>query len=447
MIRTTLTLGPLQANGFAINRSGIQWLCEDGHICRANEVIGYCNVSIVPTGRLRGGQAPFADERELQVAFAPRIAGRIHIAAETSLGGHLNALGVYAWESGAVVGSLEPVDGGAGQGLAEAGVLRLLLAGRRMTGLADVLTGLLPGWHSRARAWWGESADEPKTMISLGICDAIGPVRGDQSAFLEMFEGAVEPAHIVFVPNHPVSPCAPCLIDQFTRSPTEFQAISADITRAISSGSISATAHDWLFVGALLAALDRSPMHDTYDLLTSNGMCKGGRATSVLLSLNAEDTSILQHKTLGYRLHIMRHLQYSAGPAIRAWLSSAFDTVHRTIDDIKRDYIELIDTVGAETNARFLILNRMSTSGREDISTYAPFEAPMSDTLANIASKELNLMLHDIAEERDLAIIDVDAIAAEVGGSDHLPDGVHQSGLMQAEVRAEILHALNLKAA
>jgi hypothetical protein len=66
----------------------------------------------------------------------------------------------------------------------------------------------------------------------------------------------------------------------------------------------------------------------------------------------------------------------------------------------------------------------------------------MSATLSSIAAKELNLMLHDIAGHRDLVIIDVDAIAADLGGAEHLPDGIHQSGPIQAALRVEILHAL-----
>ena len=66
----------------------------------------------------------------------------------------------------------------------------------------------------------------------------------------------------------------------------------------------------------------------------------------------------------------------------------------------------------------------------------------MSATLSSVAAKELNLMLHDIAGHRDLVIIDVDAIAADLGGAEHLPDGIHQSGPIQAALRVEILHAL-----
>jgi len=90
-----------------------------------------------------------------------------------------------------------------------------------------------------------------------------------------------------------------------------------------------------------------------------------------------------------------------------------------------------------------LVLNRMSTSGYEDILSYASFDSPMSETLENIAAKEMNLMLHDLSGECDFSIVDVDAVAAELGGAQHLPDGIHHSGIMQAVLRSEIFHVLN----
>ena len=110
---------------------------------------------------------------------------------------------------------------------------------------------------------------------------------------------------------------------------------------------------------------------------------------------------------------------------------------------MQRDYRKLIDAVAAQTGARVVIINRMSTSGFEDITSYAAFDAPLGDTLENISAKEMNLMLHDLAEDCDFSIVDVDAIAADLGGSEHLPDGIHHSAAMQAMVRDEISHILN----
>ena len=444
MRQIDLALGPLAADGFVVNRSGVQWLCEDGHVCRPNEVVAYCNVSLDPAPGVRPGKTPFAAERELQAALAPRVAGRLRIGSGTSLGGHLDTLKAYPWGADTVVGRLEPLDDTGFDDTEGAGSLRvLMLAGRRATGLADVLTGILPGWHSRTRGWWCDDGAAPPTLLNLGICDTSGPIGGGQGAFLEMFEHAAGPGQVVVVPNHPITPCAPCLREQFTRTPADRQAIAADLTRALSDAASPPSADDWLFAGSFVAAMENSPMRETYELLTPGGLRQGGPAGAVLLSLNAEGGTILRHKGLGYHLHLLPFHRAAAGPAVQAWLAQAFEPVKRSIDDIRRDYLALIDTVAAATGGRFLILNRMSSSGREDIASYMPFDAPMSDTLANVASKELNLMLHDLEAERDISIIDVDAIAAELGGAAHLPDGIHQSGSMQAVVRREILAALN----
>ena len=85
----------------------------------------------------------------------------------------------------------------------------------------------------------------------------------------------------------------------------------------------------------------------------------------------------------------------------------------------------------------------MSTSGYEDILSYASFDLPMRETLENIAAKEMNLMLHDLSDNCDFSIVDVDAVAAELGGAQHLPDGIHHSAAMQAVLRSEIFHVLN----
>ena len=439
MIELPLRLGPLCADGYSVSRSGIRWLIQPGQYCRANQIFAYCNISLEATGIRMSGAPPFAEEMELQVAFAPRTAGRISGGAGAEPGGYLSIRGVDVWDAGAVIAHIEAD--------AEPDVdverLRLLmLAGRRMTGLADVHTGLLPGWHSRTRGWWCDEGEMPVSLLSLGICDATGVVIGEQCAFAEMFEAATAPTQMVFVPDHPLAPAAPVLLDQLERKPAQFQAIAADMHRFLSDSTLTPTADDWMVSGALLSVLQRSPIQDAYSLLTPSGTVRTAPAEAVLLSLSSEPQSILRHKSLGYHVQIMRHHQVAAGPVFRAWLGSAFETVKRSIDDIRSDYERLLDAMQTATGARTLVINRMSSSGYEDISNYSSFDAPMSGTLSSIAAKELNLMLHDIVKHRDLVIIDVDAIAADLGGAEHLPDGIHQSGPIQAALRVEILRAL-----
>ncbi len=407
-------------------------------------MFAYCNISLEATSLRVAGPPPFADERELQVAFAPRIAGRIMGSDSVEKGGYLNILSVEAWRPQSVIAHLE-TDGPVADG--DENLRLLMLAGRRMSGLSDVHSGLMPGWLARSRSWWCDESQTPISLLSLGLCDATGVILGEQCAFLEMFEATRLPAQIVFWPDHPLAPASQVLLDQLNRTPAQMALIAADLRRFMADCKIAPTASDWMACGVMMQALDRSPLIDRYDIFTASGTVRTGPADAVLLALSAEPKTILRHKTLGYHIHMMRHHQEVVGPAFQTWLATAFEIVKRTTDDIKTDYERLLNAIKTTTGATPLIINRMSTLGFEDISNYAPFDAPMSDTLSSIAAKELNLMLHDLADRHDLAIVDVDAIAAHLGGARNVPDGIHQSGRMQAALREEIIHHLQAVAA
>jgi hypothetical protein len=153
-----------------------------------------------------------------------------------------------------------------------------------------------------------------------------------------------------------------------------------------------------------------------------------------------------RHRRLGYTFHCHDYRLNDAGPAFRSWMRSSFEPVFRGVDDIRADYRALVDVIRAGSPAtRILICNAMSTSGLEDLQTYVGFDEPMGDALSSVRCRDLNLMLHDLARERDIDIIDVDAIAAELGGAHAIRDGVHQNGEMQSQVRQEILRTLRTR--
>lgn len=440
MTMLALKLGQLKAEGYTIVRSSVRWLRESGQMCLANQPIAYCNITLEPTGTRVTAPSPFADEQELQVVLAPRVSGILSLDPKTSRGGYLSIRTSDTWDADTVIAHLE-TDVGAG---GNSDTLRhLMLAGRRMTGLADTRAGLLPGWHGRSRGWWSEPGENPMTLLSLGVCDVTGVIQGEQCAFLEMFEAKHSASQFVVVPDHPIAPCLPILLDQLERTPAQFQAIADDVYAYFRGLSTAPSPDDWMFIGTMLSVLRHTPIKDDYSIFTSSGIQRTGPADAVLVSLAVEPQSILRHRKLGYYLHVMRHYQAGAGPAVRTWLATAFESVKRPVETIQRDYERLIDGLHRTTGGHLMVLNRMSTSGYEDISSYMGFDAPLSDTLSNIAAKEWNLMLTDIAETRDVSIIDVDAIAAQLGGAQHLPDGIHQSGIMQVALRDNILQNLS----
>ncbi|MDR3418131.1 MAG: SGNH/GDSL hydrolase family protein [Nevskia sp.] len=437
MTTVPLKLGPLACPGFRVQRSGIRWLREDGHRCRPGEVIAYCNIAL--SGRAPVGVTPPVENtHDFQVAFAPRAAGVLRRDPRCSHGGWIDHNTVIEWSEDFLIGHL---DGAAGADPHQALSL-LMVAGRRPSQFAEDRSGLLTGWHDRKRAWWGEAAGPTGTLVSLGICELLKVMLGERFAFTEMFEAVPGPAQVVFVPDNLQVPCARVVLEQLRRGPADVQAIAADIAGTLPAGPVVPTAADWIFAGTLLSALQQSPLTETYDVLTRAGLQRAGPADAVLLSLAAESPFIVRHRRLGYAVHLHDFRIAQLGPAVRAWFETHFERVRRSPADIQRDYRELVAALRAHSGIRILTLNCMSTTGDENIVHYNGLDAPLHDTLQSVRAKELNLMLHDLEHESGISIVDVDAIAADMGGWAHLPDGIHQSGAMQAEIRAEILRIL-----
>jgi hypothetical protein len=242
-------------------------------------------------------------------------------------------------------------------------------------------------------------------------------------------------------------PSASVLNEQLRRTPAECADIVADLTQAF--GSLTnlrepATLADWVFVGCLLKMLCRSPLLDTHDVLTANGIRHIARPDAVILSLAGDHWPFLyRHKRCGYLVKFHPYRLRSGGRAFRQWLDRDFEQVRKTCTEIQGDYRELIDTIQAKLGAQVLILNMMSTTGVEDAISYASSEKPLAEELGAVRARELNLRLCDLARERDISIVDVDALIAEFGSRRHVRDGIHTSGPLQAAIRARIVEILH----
>ena len=434
---TALRSGPLDAEGFAVFRSGIRWLAEEGQSCKPGDLLAYCNVAVAPA--TQQDVVSFREEfRDLQVAFLASASGRLR-KADVSHGGFLDRHPHYPrWQTDFSIGNLELRPGEKPIAPASEFMRLLFLAGRRVTQLADAPAGLLSGWYDRARMWRGDHSGPFTTVLSLGICEQTGIFRGERDAFLELASLVSPSTHVVWDSDDALVPSARVLLEQFERTPEQMRAIEADAAASLAAASSPPSGEDWIMVGATLAALARSPLEETYDLLTRSGIVRAGRPDVIVLSLNAELAFAFRHRRLGYTLTMHGFRIGELSPALKAWIKSDFDVVTRSVEEVTKDYYTLIDAVRRHHPARFVILNSFSSSIGDAFFSYAGFDVPMSNVVATYRAKELNVMLYDLARDRDVAIVDGDALVAMLGAQYHLPDGVHQSGLVQSHLREQI---------
>ena len=429
-----LRIGPLVLPGYRIQHSGVHWLCDDGHLCRPGETVAYFNVGFVRTTAPRDAPDPFGEaERELQLALATPLGGRIRRSPYSSFGGFFDQFELFVWNPDFAIGGIEL---NLGEGLEATDCeLRLLMTAGGGTSDRSRLAG---------RAWRVEGEGRIGTLLSLGICDLGGVIRGDRFSFEDILDAVKGPAHVVFVSDEALVPNARLLAEQIRRTAEERAEIARDLAATLAGGPITPTPADWIFAGEILRALQSTPIAKHYNVLTRQGLRRTGPPDTIILSLRAEGGTILRHRRLGYLLQCHKYRIESAGPAIPAWLRANFETITRSVAEIRADYDALTNLIREiAPTVQILIHNVMSSSGYEDIQTYSMLDASMFASLASVRDKELNLMLHDLARERDIAIIDADAIAAHLGGLRcFTTDAVHQSGVMQAEVRAEVLRIL-----
>ena len=440
MGRITLRLGPLQRGGWLAQRTSVIWLCEDGRECRAGDVVAFVRVHLRRLPETPRGPDIFREELgDLEVALVAPAPGRLTRRPEP--GGYFNIVPIKPWNADDEVGWLE-TEGPA----RDVGLEHLMMSGRRASPLGKDGAGLLSGNFDRLRAWRIQGEGRVGNVLSMGVCEQAGVIQGEKLNFLELLTAIQGPAHVAFFPDIPLVPTARMLIEQIRRTDQDRADMRADLQASLSGGPVASSPSDWLFAGGLVQAFESSPITDSHDVLGHDGPQSLGRPDAIILSLHSEGPLMRRHRRLGYAFQCHNYLTYRSGPATRAWVSDSFERLPVRVEDTFRNYLELIDLIRESApDTQFLICNRMSTSGYEDIQSYAAFDAPLGDTLTAVHDRELNLMLYDLARARDVAIIDTDAIGAELGGRRFMPDRLHQDHVIQAAVREEILRTLRAR--
>lgn len=454
-MKMPLVLGQLGDDNWQVRRSGLQWLCPDGHLCRPGEAIASCYVGVTPRSGVQAGPFPFVNEyRDLKVVLATPYGGVLRQAPGLSRGGFLDLQPFHLdWRVGAPVGSLEGTFSPTGTQSATGLPLRmLLLTGRRWLEPAIARGPLLTGWHDRGRAWWWNEYERGERfghVLAIGICELLSIMRGDQLAFLELFDLLPGPIHVSHVPDDILVPAAAVLNGQLRRTASERAALAADLVASFNThlaaegASALPAVADWLVVGHLLQALLRCSFLEDAPVLTHRGVHTVGPPGAVILSLHSDgDLRYLRHRKLGYAIKFHGWRLDDFGPVLRRWLQTEFELVRQSLEALQREYLELIDRIQAQTGAHVLVLNVVSSVPTDQTFCYAGFDRPLGATLASIRDKELNLLLHVIARARDISIVDVAALAADLGLQPHFATLVHADRVFEAAVREQIVHIL-----
>ncbi|NKC34604.1 hypothetical protein [Falsiroseomonas selenitidurans] len=437
-----LRLGTVAPEGLRAQRSGLRWLVRDGQRVRPGDVLGYCQLGVLPP---KGGitASPMAMERlDFGVAFSAPFAGRVRPRAGTSRGGMLDRLRAAAsWDPEEVVAEIEPeaeVPPGAR-------VLGLLFTtGLRVNPQLAMRSGLLSGWYARRRAWWGDAGGEaPPTLACLGSCDIADAIAGEEGDFREFHAGIAGPAHLVLLPEIMPVTAGVSALEAMRRTPAELQAISEGMRRAFADGPPPG-AEDWLFAGSLLAALGRNPVALDAPLLTQAGITRVARPDAILFSLIGDARTVLRHRTQGWSLalHGYRLQPDLIGPATRAWLDAAFVRETRSFAQQAAEMAELVAALRAAIPGPVVVANQATTTGRDQLHAYAAFDAPLSEQVAAVRNRDWTLLLTELARSHGMLVLDVDAILAEMGMAAHMPDGTHPSGALQAALRQETARLL-----
>jgi hypothetical protein len=439
-IHIPLCLEALQSSGHDVVRSGFRWLCDDGHVCRAGEVIASCFLRLFRQEGVSGPSNSFAEERSrVQVLLAPRLPGRL-IQENQVQGGYVDLLPFQQrWSEATQIGTLEcnaaDVSACAGPPFR----LRMLM----LQSHEAAIDGFAAQAH---RAWWTDGAGELRSILSAGNCEQLGVFWGERHSFVELFELVPGPIHISFVPLQ-VVPSASVLAAQLCLTPLDRRAMLADLAArlgpllAARSTGESTEFTDWSFAGQLMRALCRCPMVERHEVLTVKGVQTLDPPAAVVLSLNSELAFHFRHKRLGYPLSLHPYQLSPMGPALLEWLREDFDAIRKSPADIERDYRALLDLVASRTAAHVLIFNSVSAAGADDCICYAPFDKPLAETLGHIHTQEMNLMLYELARARDISVVDMDTLTIEHGGR-HSPDAIHADGHLLHAIRTQIAFIL-----
>ena len=417
-----------------LRHSSLRWTIPTGSHCRAGTVLAFCNLGLA--WGVDSYLAPLMHEaRDLQLAFVLQHPGQVHYARDPAGGGQMDhSVWAHEWVPYNEFGQLETATPPSGP------LLRaLIVAGRRVSELAEVRDGLLTGWHARKRAWWPDAHDPGIVVAALGSCEVTSIMYGERPGMLDLLDGAAGGSQLLVVPDIAAVPCARTTLEQMRRTEAERQAIAADMASGLLGIAGVLEPRDWLMAGAIQATLLASPLLEPCPMLLRSGLSLPAGPVAVVMSLHAEPVRVFRHRRLGYTLALYDYRLRDLGEGLRQWLVRAFEPVLRSPEDIRADFAALLAALRGGPVRRVLLANMFSSAISDDLPGYAGLDEPLSRTIGTVRAKETNLALASLAtEEPNLAILDIDAMAAYLGALRAIPDGMHVAGELQSLVQQDI---------
>ena len=288
--------------------------------------------------------------------------------------------------------------------------------------------------------------------------------RGDDLAFLSWFARTPGPAQIISVSDDRCVHSSAVVLQHLRRTPTEAAAITdavySWIGERIGQGAASIfpglqpdvahgtlhgrwpAAQDVLYALHLLAeSVGTSPILERSEAITDQGIVELSPANAIAMTLGSEYAPHFRHRRTGWivAVHGFRFGTY-IGSGFADWLRRDFEPLVRTVADSQRDLAALADEVKARTGAVLLVQNLISSNIADRVSNYA-WLGDSFDHSVPVRGTEANLMLSGLTRSHGIALIDSDALAAEIGVK-HCPDRFHASRELVEAQRNEVHRVL-----
>jgi hypothetical protein len=431
----TLTLGPIAIDEHTVWRSDLRWELPTGAQCKAGQVLAYCNITIQRRGQREVSKIFTGEKRDTQIALLAPQAGRLRQCKTLSRGGFHDFFAMTVWTDEAFAVIETPTDAPDTNRPADL----VLLAGQRITEMAEVRSGLLTGWHERARAS-RIGTQAVGTLLAAGICDMDSALRGPSRAMVEFVTAAPKPVQLISLPDTCLVPCARVLFEQLSRSVQQNAAISADMMQGLINSPMPLQPKDLIFAGTLLGSMTKSPLTETVDTITYTGIHQTKRPDALLISIKSENARMFRHRRLGYTLAFHGYRLKEAGVAFHHWLKLNFEQVARNPQTIAHDYQTLIQALQTQLpKLQLMVANASSTPSDDDHHNYMGMDAQTMGSIVNVRARSQNTMLLQLARAHGFAVVDLDAVVARLGSHQHLIDAVHGDATLEAATRAEVL--------